>query len=276
MNKVILITGISSGIGLETAKILAGAGYTVYGGARRQENMLGLENLGVRCMYMDVTDDDSLNAAVNYVISNEGRIDVLINNAGFGIYGTVEDVPLSEAKHQLEVNLYGPARLIQLVLPYMRRQNSGMIINISSVAGRMSIPLGTWYHASKHALEALSDSLRNEVGQFGIKVVIIEPGIIDTAWWPLTEKNLEKISANTAYGKLVQHGIKYLKNPGNASKPDVVANTILKAIRYETPKARYAVGQSAKLIIGLKETLSDKVFDKLLKKKNGYGIKKSG
>ncbi|MCC8087950.1 MAG: SDR family NAD(P)-dependent oxidoreductase [Rikenellaceae bacterium] len=269
MNKVILITGISSGIGMETAKTLVRAGHTVYGGARRQDRMLGLENLGVRCMYLDVTDEGSMTAAVNYVLENEGRIDVLINNAGFGIYGTVEDVPLSEARRQLDVNLFGPARLIQLVLPHMRREYSGTIINIASIAGRMSIPLGTWYHASKHALEALSDSLRMEVEQFGIKVVIIEPGIIDTAWWDIAEKNLENVSHGTAYKQLVRRGIGYLSNPGRASKPEVIAKTILKVVGLDNPKPRYTEGSGAKLIVGLKETLSDRVFDKLIKKKMG-------
>jgi len=176
MKKIVLITGVSAGMGKETAKLLLEQGYMVYGAARRLDKMADIKALGVKILEMDITNDAALAEGIDTIIKAEGRIDVLINNAGFGSYGAVEDVPMSNARYQLEVNLFGTARLIQLVLPYMRKQRYGRIINISSIGGKFAGPLGGWYHASKFALEGLSDSLRNEVKPFGIDVVVIEPG----------------------------------------------------------------------------------------------------
>ena len=169
-------------MGKEMARHLFQDGNIVYGAARRVEKMDDIKQLGVKILAMDVTDEASMLAGIETIIKAEGRIDVLINNAGFGSYGAIEDVPISDARYQLEVNVFGAARLTQLVLPHMRQQRSGKIINISSIGGKFAAALGGWYHASKFALEALSDSLRNEVKQFGIDVVVIEPGGIKSEW----------------------------------------------------------------------------------------------
>ena len=183
-SNVALVTGASSGIGAATAQRLNGLGYVVYGLARRVDRMAGLDRIGVRTLAVDVTDEQAPAAAIEQIIAEQGRIDVLVNNAGYGSYGALEDVPLSEARYQFEVNVFGLARLIQLVLPHMRRQGSGRIINISSIGGKIYEPLGDWYHAAKFAVEGLSDSLRVELRPFGIDVVIIEPGAIRTEWGP--------------------------------------------------------------------------------------------
>ena len=172
---VVLLTGASSGIGYDVAPLLVRYGYTVYGAARRVEKIEELASEGVKALSLDVTDEASMEAAVQQIIDAEGRIDVLINNAGYGSYGAIEDVPIDEARRQFEVNLFGLARLTQLVLPHMRAQGRGRILNISSMAGRITMPLGAWYHATKYALEAFSDALRMEAEEFGIDVVIIEP-----------------------------------------------------------------------------------------------------
>jgi len=192
MKKVVLITGASSGIGKVTAELLAVSGYIVYGAARRVEKMKDLETLGVKTLKMNVTDDASMVSGVEQIIAEQGVVDILINNAGFGFYGTVEDVPIEDAKYQLDVNLFGAARLTQLVLPKMREKGWGKIINISSIAGKFAMPFGGWYHASKFALEGLSDSLRNEVRDFGIDVILIEPGGIKSEWADISTENLMK------------------------------------------------------------------------------------
>lgn len=176
--KVALVTGGSSGIGEVTALQLHDAGFTVYAAARRTDLMAGLEKTGVRTVALDVTDEASANRAVEYVLAESGRIDVLVNNAGYGSYGAVEDTPLDEAQAQLDVNVLGLARMTQLVVAGMHERNSGTIVNISSMGGRFATPLGGWYHASKYAVEGLSDAMRLELAQFGVDVVIIEPGSI--------------------------------------------------------------------------------------------------
>ncbi len=181
MPKAILITGASSGIGRAAALELLGAGHTVYAGARRVESMVSVGAAGGRLLPLDVTSEADLERVVQTILEEQGRIDVLVNNAGFGLYAAAEDVPLDDARYQLEVNLFGPARLIQLVLPHMREQRAGTIVNVSSMGGEITFPLGAWYHASKHALEAYSDALRQEVKGFGIHVVLVQPGIIRTS-----------------------------------------------------------------------------------------------
>src|SRR5512139_4283396 len=176
--RVALVTGGSSGIGECTVRELLDAGFVVYAVARRVERMQALSEAGAHVFAMDVTDDDSMVAGVQRIIDEQGRIDVLVNNAGYGSYGAVEDVPIDEARRQFEVNVFGLARLTQLVTPHMRRRESGTIVNISSIGGKIYEPLGSWYHATKFAVEGLSDSLRVELKPHGIDVVIIEPGAI--------------------------------------------------------------------------------------------------
>jgi short-subunit dehydrogenase len=265
MKKVALITGASSGIGKETAKLLIQNGYTVYGAARRTDKMLDLKEIGVKLLAMDVTNDESMMAGVNEILSTENRIDVLVNNAGYGSYGALEDVPISEAKYQFEVNIFGLARLTQLLLPTMRKQRSGKIINISSIGGSLGEPHGAWYHATKYALEGLSDSLRMELKQFGIDVVIIKPGAILTEWNEIARENLKKVSGNTDYKILANKHAKMLENADKqGSQPIVVAKTILKATLANNPKTRYATGGGAKMILFIRKVLSDKMFDKLM------------
>ena len=180
--KVALVTGGSSGIGEQTALRLKQAGFTTYAVARRVDRMAGLEAEGVHAFAMDVTDDASMVGGIERIIAEQGRIDVLVNNAGYGSYGAVEDVPLDEARRQFEVNLFGLARLIQLVTPHMREQKSGRIINISSIGAVIYEPFGAWYHATKFAVDGFSDSLRVELRPFGIDVVIVHPAGIVTEW----------------------------------------------------------------------------------------------
>lgn len=182
MEKVVLITGGSSGIGYATAELLARNGYKVYAGARRIEKMEPLKKFGVIPISLDVTYQESAEAAVGKVISSEGRIDVLFNNAGYGSYGPIETVSLEEAQLQMDVNVIGVARMTQLVLPYMRKQKSGRILITSSVGGKVTSYLGGWYHVSKFAVEALGNSIRMDVERFGIKVSIIEPSGVLTEW----------------------------------------------------------------------------------------------
>ncbi|HET6758393.1 MAG TPA: oxidoreductase, partial [Propionibacteriaceae bacterium] len=210
-HKTVLITGASSGIGEATALHLAELGYTVYAGARRLERMSDLVDRGIRTKTVDVTDDASMTALVEAIIAETGRIDVLVNNAGYGLYGALEDVPIEEARRQFDVNLFGLARLTQLVLPQMRQQHDGYIVNVSSMGGKIWEPLGSWYHASKFAVEGLSDSLRVEVAEFGIKVVIIQPGTIRSEWSGIAADQLEASSASTPYArqaKLVGAGLR--------------------------------------------------------------------
>lgn len=265
-NKVVLITGASSGIGKETARLLSQRGYKVYGAARRTDKMKELEQYGVQLLEMDVTDDASMTTGINTIIKKEGRIDVLVNNAGYGSYGALEDVPMSEAKYQFEVNIFGLARLTQLVLPHMRQQHSGRIINISSIGGRIGEPHGAWYHATKFAVEGLSDSLRMELKEFGIDVVVIQPGAIKTEWAGIAREKMLETSGQTAYGSLTQkHATMFEKADGKmGSDPIVIARTIEKAVTATKPKTRYAAGSGAKPILMARSILSDRMFDNLM------------
>jgi short-subunit dehydrogenase len=265
MKKVVLITGASSGIGLQTAELLVQQGFIVYGAARRLEKMESLKVSGVRLLQMDVTDEASMAKGIQEILETENRIDVLINNAGYGSYGALEDVPLSEAKYQFEVNVFGLARLTQLLLPHMRSQKSGRIINIASIAGKIGEPHGSWYHATKFAVEGLSDCLRMELRQFGIEVVLIEPGPIKTEWNVIAEQNLAKTSGQTAYADMVNKHIRmFQKMYQNSPGPMVVAQVLVKAVCAKHPKTRYVAGSAATFILLARRLFSDKLFDKVL------------
>lgn len=267
---VVLLTGASSGIGYDVAPLLVRYGYTVYGAARRVEKIEELASEGVKALSMDVTDEASMEAAVQQIIDAEGRIDVLINNAGYGSYGAIEDVPIDEARRQFEVNLFGLARLTQLVLPHMRARGSGRILNISSMAGRITSPLGAWYHATKYALEAFSDALRMEIEEFGIDVVIIEPGGIKTPWGFIAADHLEESSRNGVYAAQAQRvaaNMRKLYSPSsNLSEPTVISNAILRALEARRPKTRYLVGFGAKPSVFLHTVLPDRLFDKVARR----------
>ncbi len=267
--KTVLITGASSGIGKATAKTLINVGYTVYVAARRIEKMNDLQALGAIPIKMDITDEEDLQAAVKKIEEEQEGIDILVNNAGFGMYGAMEDTTLDDARYQFEVNLFGLARLTQLVLPYMRSQKRGKIINMSSMGGKMYTPLGSWYHATKHALEGWSDCLRIELAPFNIDVVIIEPGVIKTEFSDVMVEPMLERSGSGAYKDLVHSFVKASRNSyesGNSSNPDVIANLILQAIQAKKPKTRYVGGKLAKPMMFMRQWFGDRFFDWLLNK----------
>jgi NAD(P)-dependent dehydrogenase (short-subunit alcohol dehydrogenase family) len=266
-HKTVLITGASSGIGEATALHLAELGYTVYAGARRLERMSDLVDRGIRTKTVDVIDDASMTTLVEAIIAETGRIDVLVNNAGYGLYGALEDVPIEQARRQFDVNLFGLARLTQLVLPHMRQQHDGYIVNVSSMGGKIWEPLGSWYHASKFAVEGLSDSLRVEVAEFGIKVVIIQPGTIRSEWSGIAADQLEATSANTPYAgqaKIMGTVLRGVDQMRLASGPELVAETIAKAVQSPKPRTRYVVGGRARGILLAERILPDRSFDRFI------------
>lgn len=266
--KIVLITGASSGIGYQTAELLAKNGYKVYGAARRIDKMKPLNELGVKAVYLDITQEESLEALVSTVIKEEKRIDILINNAGYGSLGAIEDVTIEEAKHQFEVNLFGLARLTQLVLPHMRAQHAGRIINISSMGGRLTTYFGAWYHATKYALEAFSDALRMEAAIFGIDVVLIEPGVIKTDWGIIAAEHLAESAKGGNYERFAaekSQGIKRQYQSNWGSDPSIVAKTILKAVNPRKPRTRYLIGFAAKPLIFFKALLPTRLFDIIIK-----------
>jgi short-subunit dehydrogenase len=267
MKKVALITGASSGMGKSTASLLHSQGYTVYGAARRIEEMYDLKEKGISIISLDLTNDASIVEGVNTILNKEGRIDILVNNAGYGSYGAVEDVTLDEARRQFEVNLFGMARLTQLILPSMRMQKSGRIVNISSMGGKIYTPLGAWYHATKHAVEGWSDCLRLELKEFGIDVVIVEPGGIKTPWGEIAADNLRKTSGNGAYAsftnKVVANFEKTYKG-NQLTDVSILGRTIAQAATVKRPKTRYVKGYMAKIAIAIRKWLGDRAYDKIV------------
>lgn len=262
--KVILITGASSGIGYDAAQTLAQQGHKVYAAARRVEKMEPLKADGVTPMAMDVTDSQSMATGVQAVLEAEGRIDVLINNAGYGYFGAIENVSMDEARRQVEVNLFGLAELTKLVLPHMRRQGSGRIINTSSIAGKMVMPFGGWYHVTKFSVEAFSDALRMEVKPFGIKVSLIEPGGIKTDWGIIAARHLKESSVGTPYEQaaLLEADLLHKAYTGNyLSAPAVVTRAILRAVNSPCPRARYRIGRFARLGVFFHSILPTRWWD---------------
>ena len=267
ITRTALVTGASSGIGEETARRLQGLGYTVYGAARRTDRLEKLAAEGVRPLAMDVTDDASMTAGIARIIEEAGRIDVLVNNAGYGSYGAIEDVPIDEARRQFEVNLFGLGRLVQLVTPHMRGQKSGTIINISSMGGRLTTPLGGWYHATKYAVEALSDALRMELKPFGIDVVLVEPGGIRTEWAGIAADHLAETAEGSAYSDQIRAVAGSMRNESvqrRQSPPAVIANAVEKIVTARKPRTRYAVGFMAKPLITARRVLPDRAFDRVI------------
>lgn len=266
--KVVLVTGASSGIGKATAQRLIQDGYTVYGAARRVEKMADLDaHEHGHALQLDVTDEASCEAAVQTILDAHGRIDVLVNNAGYGSYGAVEDVPLNEARRQFEVNLFGLARMTQLVLPTMRAMRSGTIVNISSIGGKIYTPLGAWYHATKHAVEGFSDSLRLELADFGIRVVIVEPGAIGTEWDGIAVDNMMKTSGSGPYAAFAEATKRFMEDgyESGGSPPSVIADVISEAVASSKPKTRYAAGENAAFALWGRRLLSDRAFDAMIR-----------
>lgn len=263
-NRVALVTGASSGIGEATARQLIAAGWRVYAGARRVDRMQPLAAAGARLLALDVTDDASMQQAIDTIRRDQGRLDALVNNAGYGSYGALEEVPLDEGRRQFEVNVFGLARLTQLALPMMRAQRRGRIVNITSIGGKIGEPFGSWYHATKFAVEGLSDSLRMELYPFGIDVVIIEPGAIKTEWNGIARDGLMKYSGDGPYRDGAREHVKMLASADQGpmpSPPEVVARTIVRALQAARPKTRYATGGGAQMVLFLRRVLSDRAFD---------------
>lgn len=269
MQQIILITGASSGMGKAFALRLLSEGHIVYGAARRVELMHEIEDAGGHALAMDVTDEVSIQDAVARVIAEQGRIDVLINNAGFAIYGSVEETSIADARRQFDVNIFGLGRITQLVIPHMRKTGKGRIINISSMGGKMYTPLGAWYHATKHALEGWSDCLRLELKPFGIDVVIVQPGIIKTEFADVMTGPMLQRSGVGPYGELARKVAKGAENgmeKGKGSKPEVIAELVSKAVHARRPRTRYAGGFLAKPVMWLRIYLGDRFFDKMIMK----------
>lgn len=273
VSKAVLITGCSSGIGRATAQRLARGGHTVYATARKLEAIADLESAGCRLLALDVTDEESMAAAVRAVEEAEGAVGALVNNAGYSQSGAVEDVSMDDVRRQFETNVFGLVRMCQLALPGMRRQGSGRIVNVSSMGGRFTFPGGGFYHATKHAVEALSDALRFEVRGFGVEVSIIEPGLIltefgDTAVGSIAE-GTDHDGPYAEFNAAVAAATRQAYEEGPLSKlgggPDAVAKTIEKAITVRRPRPRYKVTPSAHLVLGVRRVLPDRAWDGFLR-----------
>jgi len=267
--KVILLTGGSSGIGFQCAKALSEKGHKVYAAARRLDKMEPLKEYGVIPLRMDLTDEDSMLEAVKLVLDYEGRIDVLVNNAGYGYFGPVETVSMEEARRQLEVNVFGLASLCKMVLPSMRERGEGRIVNISSVAGKTVLLYGAWYHVSKYSVEAFSDALRMEMKPFGVDVVLIEPGGIHTDWGLIAADHLEESSKGTAYEEsAAKEAAIFRKAYGGSylSSPEVIAKTVVRAVESRRPKARYRRGAGAGLMLFFHWLLPARWWDAIVRK----------
>lgn len=266
MKKIALVTGASSGIGKETAKKLVKEGLIVYAAARRVELMHDLEAMGATIIKMDITREEDIVSAVTAINLKHGGVDILVNNAGYGVFGAVEEITLQDARRQFEVNLFGLASLTQKVLPYMRARKSGTIVNVSSFVGKVYTPMGAWYNATKHALEAWSDCLRIELNQFGIDVIIIEPGIIKTEFDEVVSIPLIQSSGKSDYAPMTNSlaaALKKLYHEGKASSASVVSEVIAQAINSKKPNPRYTAGYLANKMIFLRWLLNDRIFDKV-------------
>ena len=270
MEKVALVTGSSSGIGYETSLALAREGYFTYATMRdlKKEAVIKKiaeeENLPLKVIELDVDNDDSVQNAVETIIEEKQRIDVLVNNAGWGIWGTAEDVSIEEFRAQFETNFFSVVRMIQKVAPIMRKQGTGDIVNISSIAGRIGFPVSTAYISSKFAIEGLSESLRYELGPFGIDVIIIEPGVIKTNFFD-SMKTAKK--ADDTYKEITEKvisGVKMMAEMG--TPPKEVANVIMKSLKDENPLPRYVVGNDAAMFLEAKKMKTDIEFENYLKK----------
>lgn len=266
-HRVAVVTGASSGIGRAAALRLAEAGFEVWAGARRVQKMADLSDHGIRVLPLDLTDDASMVAFVDGVLTQTGRIDVLVNNAGLGGYGAVEDLPISKGREQFEVNLFGMARMTQLVLPGMRERRSGRIVTVSSMGAKIYEPFAAWYHASKFAVEGFSDSLRLEVRPFGIDVSLVEPGVINSEWNGIARKDFLAVSKGGAYEKAAKRMSRLLALADSrqlGSKPELVAETIVAAAMASHPRTRYTVGMGAKPAALARRVLPDRAMDVVL------------
>src|SRR6266702_5167708 len=277
----VLITGCSSGIGRAAALSLHEAGFTVYATARRTDTLTELSDRDLRTLALDVTDEESMTAAVAAVEADAGAAGVLINNAGYGLYGPVEQLPMAEIRRQFETNFFGLVRLTQLVLPGMRRRGRGRILNVSSMGGRITLPGGAFYHASKYAVEAFSDALRMEVAQFGIHVVLIEPGPVKTPWNDVAAASLPdgpegtdgadgdpyrayKAAVGASFGR-TQAGL--VGRFGSTSAD--IAKVITRAVTAPRPRPRYLINPVAKSLVAMNRMLPARAYDSMLRRQYG-------
>ncbi len=263
----ILVTGASSGIGAASARRLLEDGNRVYVAARRVDRMQDVVGLGAIALAMDITKDADIEAAVARITDEAGGVDVLVNNAGFGLYGSVEETSLDDARYQFEVNLFGLARLTQLVLPGMRARGGGRIINMSSMGGKVYTPLGAWYHATKHALEGWSDCLRFELAPHGIEVVIIEPGAISTEFGEVLSGPMMERSGSGPYAAIAKGVAKMMQSSyerQGGSPPTVIAELISDAVAARRPKTRYVAGKYARPMMAIRKWGGDRVYDRLM------------
>ena len=268
VEKVALVTGSSSGIGFETALLLSKSGFHTYASMRNLEKskniteIVNTENLPLRVIQLDVNDDISVKNAINKIIAENGRIDVLINNAGYGLFSPIEDITLDQVKEQFETNFFGVVRLVKEVLPVMRKQRNGIIVNVSSGAGRVAIPVSSAYVATKFALEELSESMRYELKEFGINTIIIEPGVIRTNFVENMKTAGTRSRSESPYADLIGRTLKGFGGlMDNSSPPKLVAEAILNAITSKEPEIRYVVGDDAKSIMKVRKSTSDKEFE---------------
>lgn len=265
MSKVALVTGASSGIGLDVALGLLKKGYSVYGAARRVELMEPLLKNGGHVLALDLCDENSIEKCVGAILEREGHVDLLVNNAGFGLGGSIEEIPVEEVRRQFDVNVFGLSKIIQLVLPSMRAQKSGCIINVSSMAGRFTTPYSGWYHASKYCVESLSDALRLEVKPFGIKVVLIEPGMIQTDWGVIHGRNIRRYSGEGDYrenaGRVASYYEKRYVQNRKLTPAHKVSRLIVCVAGKKRVRARYRIGTGSFLFILIKKFVPDCVFD---------------
>jgi NAD(P)-dependent dehydrogenase (short-subunit alcohol dehydrogenase family) len=268
---VVLITGCSSGIGHETARHLAQHGHTVYATARRPEAIEDLRAHGCRTLACDVTDETSMRACVEAVTEAEGAVGALVNNAGYSQSGAVETVPMESLRRQFETNVFGLVLMCQLALPGMREARRGRIVNLSSIGGRMTFPGGGAYHATKHAVEAISDALRFEVAGFGVQVVVIEPGLINTGFADAAVGSMSDVEHDGPYGRFNtavgrETASAYESGLGRlGGGPETVARAIERAIDARRPRARYSVTPSAKLALGARRLTTDRMWDRAMR-----------
>ena len=271
ISKAVLITGCSTGIGRATALHLAKSGYTVFATARRVEAIADLAGQGCTVLPLDVCDEASMRAAVAQVESAAGAVGVLVNNAGYGSEGPVEEVPMEEVRRQFETNVFGLLRLTQLCLPGMRRQRWGKVVNLSSMGGRMTLPGGGVYHATKYAVEALSDAMRFEVGGFGVYVVVVEPGAIRTEFGNTAIARVDALGGSgdyAAFRDALKTNIRDAyegRMAALAAGPEAVAVVIARAVEARRPRTRYVITAGARLLLGLRRWLPDRAFDAFLR-----------
>lgn len=265
--RIALVTGASSGIGRATAQLLAKNGYYVFAMARRMDRLEQIRSDYIEPIKLDVTDAAAIEAAVRHVMTTKGRIDLLVNNAGYAQLGALECVSMEAAYQQFEVNVFGCARFMQAVLPHMRAQQAGCIINIASILGRITVPGFGWYAASKHAIEALSETLRGEVMKFGINVVAVAPGLIKTEFAAKEFELLKTVAHPPAYQKLLTALPRLLADEPKAPGPEIIAKAVLDAAAASFPPKRHALPADSKTAVISRWLLGGRLFDWAVRRK---------